>query len=118
MSRFNTARKNLQIDAADSRAKIAQDSADQTTARMIRLEKQVVNLLALNEVLWNIIKKSLKLDDSYLLDHVKELQKRDGTFNGRLKKEDAQKCAGCGKAILKNQHKCMYCGGEAELSLF
>ena len=118
MNRFNKAKQNAQIESAESRAKVAQVSADQTNARMVRLEKQVVNLLSINEVLWNIIKKSLKLDDAYLLDRVMKLQKENGTFNGRLKKEDAQKCAGCGKAIMKNQHKCIYCGGEAELTLF
>lgn len=106
------------IDAAHLRATGALSSAEEALAKANRLEKQVVNLLSINEVLWNIIKKSHKLDDSFLTERVKELQKENGTFNGRLRKKDAQICTGCGKAILKNQHKCMYCGGEAELSLF
>ncbi len=115
MARFDN---EADINIASARAKGAQVNADQAQAKITALEMEVAKLLSLSEALWSIIKESHKLEDPYLIDLLKQVQEKNGTSNGRLRKKDAAKCSDCGKPILKSQSKCMYCGGEAELSLF
>ena len=103
------------IDATEARLT---SKTDDTNRQVERLEKEIVKLNLINQVLWKIVKRTHNLDDAFLENAVKKLQEAKGVTSGKLPKRQATNCANCGKKLTKSQDKCLYCGQPAEEPLF
>ena len=82
------------------------------------LERRLGRLEMVTEALWEIIKRSHKLDDKALAELVKKIDMKDGKADGKVAKSAPKKCPDCGKTIQKRQDKCMYCGTDIDRGVF
>ena len=102
--------QNAKISQSSDLARSARDASQDAQYRVIELEQKTEMLLMLNEALWEIIKKSHKLNDEYLIELIREIDLKDGKLDGKVAKSGPRVCAQCGKTIQKKRLTCMYCG--------
>ena len=110
--------QNSRIRHARQTAVDAKSKAQKSQRDVENLEQKVEMLLMVTEALWAIVKKSHKLDDSYLSQVIEEIDLKDGKLDGKVGKTPPIKCSNCGKSITRGKTKCMYCGTKNEVQVF
>jgi len=75
-----------------------------------RLQVQVERLLMITEALWGILKEQNGFDDKELQKRIVEIDLRDGRMDGRVAATPPTPCPKCGRMVLKQSLRCMYCG--------
>ena len=115
---FHELNQNQGIADARNDANRAQSSSQSAERKVEQLEKKLETSLMVCEALWNIVKKSHKLEDDDLTRMVKEIDRRDGRADGKVAKSAPLKCGACGKTIQRGKSRCMYCGRDHEISPF
>jgi hypothetical protein len=104
-------RQQRQISEAQSTA--ARAGAD-ASARIRELRATVNQLLLVTRALWEIVSQATGLDDDFLRAKMKEIDGRDGTIDGMVRKPpDAKPCGSCGRPLGHGHERCMWCGAEA-----
>jgi hypothetical protein len=104
--------------AAQATASAAKHQSSGNEQKVKELELKLERTLMVTEALWEIIKKSHKLEDSDLKSLIQEIDLRDGKSDGKVQKTEPSKCPSCGKTIQRNNSNCMYCGAESPASPF
>ena len=74
------------------------------------LKERQERLCLVCEAMWEILKDSLAVSESMLLDKVQEIDLRDGTLDGKHNK--CKKCNACGRLINPQREKCLFCGNK------
>lgn len=95
-------------DAADARYK-----ATDASTRIRQLEADVDRLLLINRALWELVRTQHGLEDSHLVEKVKEIDLRDGRLDGKLTNRQTQRCQRCGRTLSRKHPRCIYCGGDS-----
>jgi len=73
----------------------------------------------ITRALWEILQQHHGYTDDQLEEMIKTIDMRDGRLDGKeAKSTERPKCAGCGRAIMKRQTKCLYCGDFAPRNSF
>lgn len=117
---------DLFIDA-DQYGKIrkAQASANQANSKardaksdVQFLQWKVERLTMVTEALWEIIRKSHKLEDDDLQKLVAQIDLKDGKLDGKVAKSPPIKCSQCNKSVPRGKRVCLYCGTENEIPVF
>lgn len=108
----------FQANMARAQAETANRNANDAASKVAELEQKVEKTLIICEALWSIVKKSHKLEDSHLVQLMKDIDSADGVLNGRVKKSPPVVCSECNKTVQRGKIKCMYCGHENEISPF
>lgn len=87
------------------------DSALRTKVR--GLEKTLSKVELQNQVLWELVRDSLKLTDADLKMRMKEIDLRDGVEDGKITTVPLS-CPKCQRVSSSQHWKCMYCGMDFE----
>ena len=58
---------------------------------------------------WTFVKDDKEINEDALIERVREIDKLDGTVDGKLKL-GVKKCGKCKKALNPKFEKCQYCG--------
>ena len=109
--------------AADNEAVTSGQDAGRI-AREVRtknedLEFDVEKLFLITKVLWEVLQRHHGYTDEQLECMIEEIDSRDGRVDGKLGKAEVRpKCNACGRAIMKRQMKCLYCGEAARRNSF
>ena len=77
------------------------------------LEKKLAKLELKNQVLWELVRESLKITDADLRARMKEIDLRDGVEDGAITTVPLQ-CPQCHRVSSSQHWKCMYCGMDFE----
>ncbi|MBP7933654.1 MAG: hypothetical protein KA354_03295 [Phycisphaerae bacterium] len=101
------------MSQAPADAACARHRAADASIRIRQLEADVDRLLLINRALWELVRAQHGLEDSHLVDKVKELDLRDGRLDGKLTAHQTQRCQRCGRTLSRKHPRCIYCGGES-----
>jgi len=94
--------------AAASRA--AAEARRQGESVQFDIEK----LFMITEALWTFLKHEHGYTDEHLAQMIQEIDLRDGKLDGKVAKSESRPaCPSCGRTIIRNQVRCLYCGTEA-----
>ena len=97
-----------QAEAASEQAK---RTAADARSRGESLRFDVEKLLMITEALWEILKREHGYTDDQLVEVIQEIDLRDGKLDGKVSRTtERPACSGCGRKIMRNQVKCLYCG--------
>ena len=107
------AQQQSQISQAQSDATDARHKATDASARIRQLEADVDRLLLINRAIWEIVRAKEGLEDSHLVEKVKEIDLRDGRLDGKLNTHQTQRCQQCGRTLSRKHPRCIYCGGSS-----
>jgi hypothetical protein len=77
------------------------------------LEKKLGRLELKNQVLWELVRDSLKLTDADLKVRMREIDLRDGVEDGAITTVP-MRCPQCQRVSSSQHWKCLYCGLEFE----
>jgi predicted nuclease with TOPRIM domain len=96
-----------QIDAAQSEASRVAGRATQLEDEIKHLQKRMDSLSMICRAMWELIQDHTPLTDEDIEQKIQEFkQSAEGT--------QAKKCSNCGRAIVRRQTKCLYCGTEVK----
>ncbi|MEE4357285.1 MAG: hypothetical protein V2I97_12535 [Desulfococcaceae bacterium] len=70
-----------------------------------KLKLKVDRLTLLCQALWHFVRQHQELSEEELTAYIEELKKKD---------EKTENCSRCGRVMNKNQHRCLYCGSQAQ----
>ncbi|MFP6582655.1 MAG: hypothetical protein VCD00_08880 [Candidatus Hydrogenedentota bacterium] len=82
-------------------------------SKVKRLEKKLARVELRNQVLWELVRDSLKLTDADLKARMKEIDLRDGVEDGAITTVPLR-CPQCQRVSSSQHWKCMYCGLDFE----
>lgn len=74
-----------------------------------RVEQRVDQLLLVVQAMWTLIQEKTGLTDAELLARMTELDARDGTADGHVRRPPV-KCAKCGAMVARKFNRCLFCG--------
>ena len=74
-----------------------------------RVEQRVDQLLLVVQAMWTLIQEKTGLTDAELLARMTELDARDGTAAGHVRRPPV-KCAKCGAMVARKFNRCLFCG--------
>ena len=77
------------------------------------LEKKLARVELQNQVLWELVRDSLKLTDVDLKARMKEIDLRDGVEDGAITTVPLR-CPKCQRVSSSQHWKCLYCGLDFE----
>lgn len=110
---------------------MAQESRELTSgqaasrlAGQVRTENEdtqfdVEKLFIITQALWEILKQQNGYTDEQLEEMITEIDLRDGKLDGKIAKStERRECGECGRAIMRRQMKCLYCGAPAPQDSF
>jgi hypothetical protein len=108
--------QNIRIREASHQARRARDLAGDLDTRLEELERQLLMVKATSEALWTFIKRHHGLEDTDLVNMLKEqASQREQEL---ALEEPVQHCPACGKALQKSTGSCIYCGHKADPAPF
>ena len=81
------------------------------------LEKKLERIELKNQVLWELVRDSLKLTEQDLKMRMKAIDLRDGVEDGAITTVPLS-CPQCHRVSSSQHWKCMYCGMEFEEGLY
>ena len=87
----------------------SEDRADHIRNRTEDVEDRLDRLLLLTEAFFELLAEKEGLTEDQLAAKVAEIDKRDGTLDGRLARP-ARPCPQCGAKVPKSRATCMFCG--------
>ena len=93
------------IDGARSQAASASGRTTELEDEVKHLQKRMDSLSMICRAMWELIQNQTALTDEDIESKIEEF-KQEQSQTG----EQAQKCAECGRAIVRRQTKCLYCG--------
>ena len=90
-------------------------AAQSSQARNVRtdvdlMRSDIERLLMITEALWGILKEKHGYTDDDLANRVMEIDRRDGTVDGRVAKSPPGTCPKCGRTLERKRAFCLYCG--------
>jgi len=96
--------------AGDRAARAAADVRRQNESLRFDVEK----LFMITEALWTILKEQHGYTDETLAEMIQQIDLRDGKVDGKAgKAAERPSCPQCGRKIVRNQVRCLYCGADA-----
>ena len=75
------------------------------------LRKSIDRLMIITRALWEIIAESQGLSGDELINKVDEIDLRDGSLDGKVKRP-IRICVHCGKVLPLGRDGCLYCGAQ------
>lgn len=93
--------------------------ADQARRRDEELEERVDRLVLLTEAMWELLSQRFGLTIADLQAHVREIDGRDGRYDGRrgpTAPVERHRCVSCDAAVPAGAANCQFCGAGAPLS--
>jgi hypothetical protein len=104
------ARANRAQSAGERASRIATEIRTQNESIQFDIEK----LFMITEALWEILKHQHGYTDDQLVEMIQNIDLRDGKLDGKVAKSPQRPtCPECGRTIIKNQARCLYCGANA-----
>jgi len=79
------------------------------TSEIEALKFDVERLLLITEALWRIVQEKHELPETELIKQITALDMEDGKLDGRKPKTPPQPCPKCGRTLIKNRPRCLYC---------
>ncbi|MBN2857258.1 MAG: hypothetical protein JXN63_02545 [Candidatus Delongbacteria bacterium] len=73
------------------------------------LQNRFEKLKLVTMAVWTFIKDEKNITEDALIERVREIDKLDGSADGKLKL-GIKKCGKCGKTLNPKFEKCLYCG--------
>ena len=73
------------------------------------LQNRFEKLKLVTMAMWTFLKDEKNISEDALIERVREIDKLDGSEDGKLK-HGIKKCGQCGKALNPKFEKCLYCG--------
>ena len=92
----------------DSSPSVSSTTAAEPSAAS-RVEQRVDQLLLVVQAMWTLIQEKTGLTDAELLARMTELDARDGTADGHVRRPPV-KCAKCGAMVARKFNRCLFCG--------
>lgn len=90
------------------------NTMDKTLRTKVKgLEKKLARVELRNQVLWELVRDSLKLTDADLKARMKEIDLRDGVEDGAITTVPLR-CPKCQRVSSSQHWKCLYCGLDFE----
>jgi hypothetical protein len=104
------ARANRAQSAGERASRAASEVRTQNESMQFDIEK----LFMITEALWEILKHQHGYTDEQLAQMIQDIDLRDGKLDGKVAKSaDRPTCPECGRTIIRNQARCLYCGADA-----
>jgi hypothetical protein len=95
-------------DIPDAPLPTRQTGAD--TSDVQQLLADVERLYFITEALWRILREKHQLQDEEIIRQIAMIDMEDGKLDGRKAPQPPQPCPKCGRNLVKQRMKCMYCG--------
>lgn len=73
------------------------------------LKEKFDRLKLVTMAVWTFLKDEKNITEDALIERVREIDRLDGTADGKLKL-GVKKCAKCGRSLNPKFEKCLYCG--------
>ena len=80
------------------------------SAEIGQLRADVERLYFITEALWRILREKQGLGDQEIIRQIAAIDMEDGKLDGRKAATPPQPCPKCGRTLVKQRVKCMYCG--------
>ncbi len=88
------------------------------SAEIAQLRADVERLYFITEALWRILREKHGIDDQEIIRQIAAIDMEDGKLDGRKAVQPPQPCPKCGRTLVKQRLKCMYCGEFIALNPF
>jgi hypothetical protein len=98
--------QQAQIDPAQT-----QSAAEQLRWELDALKRKSDALTLTCQALWEIVRTQTGLSDSALLERMRDIDVRDGKFDGHITPRVGH-CRWCGRKNNPTRKDCMYCGAK------
>jgi len=96
-------------------ASVATDIRTQNETIKFDIEK----LFQITEALWTILKEQHGYTDEHLAQLIQDIDLRDGKLDGKVAKAaERPTCPQCGRVLIRNQVRCLYCNADVPLRPF
>lgn len=113
-ARQSTAAKHAQLTAQR-----AEHSATKVRTQNETIRFDIEKLYMITEALWEILKREHGYTDEQLVGMIDEIDLRDGKLDGKVAKAaERPRCDSCGRTLMRNQIRCLYCGEHAPRNTF
>ena len=109
--------------AQANRAELAGEMAARTAAE-VRTQNETIKfdiekLFMITEALWTLLKEQHGYTDENLIEMIEKIDLRDGKLDGKVAKSvERPTCPQCGRVLIRNQPRCLYCGAVAPQNPF
>ncbi|PCJ62161.1 MAG: hypothetical protein COA79_05590 [Planctomycetota bacterium] len=109
---FNRFNHTINIHGSSSGLSARADAREAKT-EVGQLKAETERLLIITEALWKILKEEHGYNDEKLLQHIQDIDLKDGKLDGRVAKQGGPKpCPECQRPISSRHFNCLYCGAE------
>lgn len=101
------------IHTAQRTAQRASSKAEDATAELARLKRQVEHLTLVSQAMWELLRQHNGLTDEQLRAQVLEVDLRDGAADGKIAAQTLV-CGNCGNNTHSRRKLCVMCGELVE----
>ncbi len=108
------ARQMARAHRAQLAGEMAQRTASDVRTQNESIQFDIEKLFMITEALWEILKHQHGYTDDQLVEMIQDIDLRDGKLDGKVAKSaERPTCPECGRTIMRNQARCLYCGADA-----
>ena len=80
------------------------------SSEVAQMRADIERLYFISEALWRILREKHGIDDQEIIRQIAAIDMEDGRLDGRKAPQPPQPCPKCGRTLVKQRLKCMYCG--------